>query len=296
MNDEYFSIFNKVQHSGHCGVFSLSGCLLMLGIDKSPEKVRNSANRSYAYVRNNGFSPADINKGAIKVGANCRFIGSSENKKHLFFRDLKKHLLKNGPAIVAVDWYGDRPFNHWVCIIGIIKIKGKLKYLIWDPIDEDNDNVFDWYNKKDLEAAVRNDDADNVRFYAICLKRKDQRAPCQSLINDMTKLCQKGSEESVSEIVNDLREIVTRAGKVILKKDPLVANIFKDNKIMIIESVWQWIQHDKHVSKHDLVELYDAYTIIAELFGIRCPKKGERELIAQFTVILAAYTCYGGLV
>jgi hypothetical protein len=200
-----------------------------------------------------------------------------------FAARLRRHLKLGNPAILLIC-----DSQHWVAALGVTE-SGKI--VIADP--DDDDQAFQQWGDRTLLRECWNevdeDEDEPDQFYAILLKRKDGARSRWKLTDEWLKMVQRGSEESLQELADDISEIALRAGGTRDRKGQLdLASVLKEYEDVICQDIGHWVGDD--VGIKDLRGLYRDLCITADSRRIQVPKTINRySLVAQMTAILTGW-------
>ncbi len=284
MNDDDFSMLTVPQLVSHCGPCSLSYCLYLLGIEATQREIAWSAGMPIkTFVK--GMDPDEIMRAAANYGvAGEEVLFASRGSGSRFIARLKRHLKHGHPALLLVA-----DFEHWVAVLGVTE-DGQV--VIADPDDEDR--AFSKYSDQRVLTEGWNDDGEDdpdnpPQYYALLLKRKDGKPSRWKITGEWMKLVQRGSEENLQELAEDVAEVAMRAGGNTAGKGQIyLADVMREYEKMVPEEVAHWVEVD--VSLADLRGLYRDFRVAANALRLQVPRNvNHGRIVAQLTVLLSTW-------
>jgi len=287
--DNVFSYLLEKQAMSHCGACSLSYCLYVLGIERSQKQVARDTGSPWM-IYFNGLEPEQIARAAARNNAKCHCIESDSSRK--FLGHLDRHLDNGNPAILLVE-----DSSHWVAVIGLVRHKGKMKYVVDDPVDKDR-FFFLMDRNEFLEYAWNDEDCDSeecLPYMAILVRRRDGKPGVWRPTHKFLDLCGKGSYGTALEMASDLRDIVKASGGASRTKIGL-SKVLRDERRTMVKSL-KWIDWERAASdKDEMMEFFDDYAIVADAACIECPSNIDRPaLMSQVTALLVTCAWCGQL-
>ncbi len=287
--DGEFSYLLEKQKEAHCGACSLSYCLYVLGTERTQRQIAYDTGMPWRiYLK--GLKPSKIMKAASANGARCREIKSESSEK--FMDKLDRHLAKGNPAVLLVEDY-----SHWVAVLGTVKDKGKVKYVVDDPVDKDK--FFFLMSRDEFLDYAWNDEDDEgnecIPYYALLVSRKDGRPAAWRPAPVFLRLCEEGSYSTAKEMVDDLREIVKNCGGA-SRKRLMLGDVLRSEMEAVRKSL-KWIDWGSaEADEKEMMEFFEDYAVVADAAGIECPENINRtELMSQITALLVTCAWWGEL-
>jgi len=261
----------------------MSYCFFILGKYVSQQEIAEATGLSWWQRKHSGCDELSLKRAAKTFGVYSEFLRISNKRKgNIFIDELKKRLASGLPAILCVD-----NFKHWIALLGYNAEEDK--FIINDPNDK---VIFSKYRPNTLKKRCWNEDENSgeKEYFAIVLSNKDYSEPQWRLTEDFIKLCNKGSVQSATTIMNDLFEIAERAHLVY----PHPFETIKLSVILhrceetIVDNVHYWSKSDG-LDKRQLREIYRDFTIVADAANISVSKNFDiASVTAQMTTILCA--------
>jgi hypothetical protein len=280
MDDDDFSVLTVPQLDAHCAPCSLSYCLYVLGIEASQEQIAKAAGISTRIYRT-GMDEQTLMRAAGKFKVKTQELKvTSYGQGPRFAAKLHAHLTLGHPAILLI--YDS---EHWVAALGVTE-SGKI--VIADP--DDTDEAFQqWSDRALLRECWNEADEEPDQYYAILLKRRDGKPARWKITDKWLKLVERGSEETLEKLGEDIAEIALRAGGTRDGKGQLdLATVLKEYEDVICQDIGHWVGDD--VGIKDLRGLYRDLLVTADSLRIRVPKTVNRySLVAQTTAILTGW-------
>ena len=283
---EDFSALTIPQLWSHCAPTSLSYCLFMLGVEAGQREIARAAGVPYRVFRD-GLDEKEVQKAANHFRTTARFLLEADKRKGApFAARLRRHLVQGHPAMLLV---GD--FGHWIAVLGAEESGG---FIIADP--DDADRAFSSWTERTLLENGWNDgededegDDDRPQYFAILLKRRDGRSSRWRLTKDWMRLVERGSEETLTELADDMVDVARRVGGIVAGRGGIeLAAVLQEYEEMIPDQVEHWIEAE--VSRKDLRDLYRDFRVTADSLRLRVPRNLDRcALVAQMSVLLTTW-------